>query len=119
MSWTLGEMSENEELSYSTAYRVFNVGALISWLFQVYVQISQMVGTRENKLSWLNKWNLVDYIHLLGVLELLLYSQFFVDDIPFGIQCNLMSVTSISLVLKAYDWLRIFETTGFYIYLIE
>ena len=58
---------------------------MLTWAFQLYAEVSQVVGTISQKKYILSFWNLNDLIHLLGVLELLLYSQFLENDIDFGL----------------------------------
>ena len=57
-------------------------------------------------------------IHLTLIFFLLLLNIWGIEEVGLDIVSILAALTLFSLFIKCYEWLRIFEKTAFYIYLI-
>ena len=64
-------------------------------------------------------WNWVDITSNLGTLLIITLTIFELEWIPMKTLTLLAAVTSCLLVGKLADWLRLFETTSFYIQLVS
>ena len=63
-------------------------------------------------------WDINDLIHILIVLIMHFAHIFGVDKIGLNLSSILAAFGGFSLIIKFYEWLRIFEMPSFYIYLI-
>ena len=64
-------------------------------------------------------WNVNDLVGLALILCIVLTSMLEKSWIPIEKLRILASIASCSQILKAYDWMRLFEGTAFYILLIS
>ena len=88
------------------------------WIYLVYNEIKQV--KRAGPVNYLKAyWNIVDLINYLLTPLVILFSFEPFDLIEIEIVRVVASVASSFLVLKFYDWLRLFEKTAFFILLLE
>ena len=64
-------------------------------------------------------WNWVDITSNLGTLLIITVTIFELEWIPMKTLTLLAAITSFLLVSKLNDWLRLFETTSFYVELVS
>ena len=82
---------------------------------QLRLECYQLIGL-ENKMEYFSSfWNMIDLTGLLLTLTIVFLS-FFLNDI--GLLSVLTSFASFFLLIKVFDWLRLFEQTAFYILLV-
>ena len=74
----------------------------------------------ENKLDYFKSlWNINDCVSLSLTLTTVLTSVFRHPALPMELLRPMASIASCTLIIKLFDWLRLFEKTAFYILLLS
>ena len=99
---------------------------MVLWVYQIYLEIVQLLNGRpmcknvfEHAKGYLTQfWNFNDLFHL--TLTAIFVIVAIKDDNTIAVynMVILAAVNSLSMSLKTFDWLRLVETTAFYINLI-
>ena len=88
------------------------------WIYLVNAEKKQVM--RSGIVSYLKSyWNYVDIFNYLFTPIVILLSFEPLDLIEIEVVRIIASVASSFIVLKFYDWLRLFEKTAFFILLLE
>ena len=100
--------------------------SFICWAVQAYMEVWQHLSNKNSKktvfLNFFTKlqfFNKNDLIHLTLIIFLLILNIWGIEKVGLDIVSVLAALTIFSLFIKCYEWLRIFEKTAFYIYLIS
>lgn len=117
----LDNRSENED-SMSRGWVVsFGIVTTILWFYQMYLEMAQIRSEGLSTNYFFNVWNINDFIHLFMIMVLMVNALLRLSEangFDFTVDCVISAIVTLSLMLKLYDWLRLFEKTAFYILLI-
>ena len=90
----------------------------IDVVFLMMITFFEFKHAKDSGLDYLNRWNIVD----LGALILSWFVTICIivraENLGFSTLRILACFASLFLLVKLYDWMRIFDATGFYIQLI-
>ena len=96
------------------------------WMYQIYLEFIQLVNgqpkcrdiTEQAKSYFTQFWNFNDLFHLTLTAIFVIIAIKDDDTISVYYMTIIAAVNSLSMSLKTFDWLRLVETTAFYINLI-
>ena len=112
------EGDENETHT-DLMYWVLGGITFVLWCNQMRNELHQIAGLK-NKCEYLTDvWNINDFISLVLTLIIVLTSVEHEPLIAIGHLRALAAVASCTLMVKVFDWLRLFENTAFYILLVQ
>jgi len=117
----IGLDEETEESSEIAIKRIAcGITLLCLVIYSLWIESMQIASMKEGKRSdyFLNPWNLVDNAGLLMTFLITVLTLTERDWISMEYLRCIASFASIFLVLKLYDWLRLFESTAFYVALV-
>jgi hypothetical protein len=81
---------------------------------------SYQISALENKLDYFKGlWNMNDFIGLSFTIIIILTSVPRNTILPLELLRPMAAIASCTLLIKVFDWLRLFEKTAFYILLVE
>ena len=93
---------------------------LVQWVYQVYNELVQFLQKDEKIEHFYSLWNWVDLVGLGGNLFIIIVGVFNDGETIISIESIrvLASIVSLCIFVKLFDWLRLFESTAFYILLV-
>ena len=92
---------------------------LVLWSYFVFLEIKQ-IAALEKKLYYFKRfWNWNDIVGLSLTLIVLISSVTYEPLLPIENLRLMAAIASCSLMIKVFDWLRLFEKTAFYILLVS
>ena len=92
---------------------------LVLWSYFVYLEIKQITAL-EKRLDYFKRfWNWNDIVGLSLTLIVLISSVTYEPLLPIDNLRLMAAIASCSLMIKVFDWLRLFEKTAFYILLVS
>ena len=93
---------------------------LVQWVYQVYNEFVQFLQKDEKIEHFYSLWNWVDLVGLGGNLFIIIVGVFNDGETIISIESIrvLASIVSLCIFVKLFDWLRLFESTAFYILLV-
>ena len=99
----------------------FAIVTTILWFYQMYLELAQIRSEGLSTNYFFNVWNINDFIHLFMIMVLMVNALLRFGDangFEFIADAVISAIVTLSLMLKLYDWLRLFDKTAFYILLI-
>lgn len=88
------------------------------WCYMVYLETKQIASLHKKMDYFKNLWNWNDLISLSITLLVLISSVTYEPLLPIAYLRLAASIASCTLLIKVFDWLRLFEKTAFYILLV-
>lgn len=99
--------------------KVIGISALPFLALSIRVEFKQMMS-QEQKLDYFKEFfNWIDISGMLLTLAILFLTLLEIEWLSFGSLRLMASLATWSLLIKAYDWMRLFDSTSFFILLIE
>ena len=92
---------------------------ILLWCYLVRLEIKQIRGLSKRRDYFKRFWNWNDLIGLSLTLIIVATSLTPETLLPLGELRIMAAIASCTLLIKMYDWLRLFENTSFYILLVE
>lgn len=89
----------------------------LSWLRIVIEEVRQLKDNLE--IYFTSIWNYFDMVHLTLTMVILSFNSVGSEAIAVEDQRAMAAIIVFFLMLKAYDWFRLFQSTAFYIMLIQ
>ena len=90
----------------------------VLWSYFVYLEIKQ-IAALEKRLDYFKRfWNWNDIVSLGITLIVLVSSVTYEPLLPIENLRLIAAIASCALLIKVFDWLRLFEKTAFYILLV-
>ena len=98
---------------------MIGVVALILLFVSFWIEVAQ-IKNEENKCDYFSiVWNWIDLCGLFLTLVIFVLTLVEINWLEVETMRVIASLASCSLLIKLYDWLKLFEKPGFYIRLIE
>ena len=107
---------EQDEDSNSVGLSIFCFVVLCFWVSQAYIEVCQIKSQKAD--YFCNAWNYLDLVGLLLVLFVLFQTGLRVEIIAVEQLRVLAAFASCFILVKMFDWLRLFEETAFYVLLV-
>ena len=108
--------SASDDESPSAAIILSAVVTLALWVRQTYLEVRQAIS---EGLGYINFWNMIDFSGLILVFLILLMTSTKVAIMPVESQRIVAAFACCFTLIKLFDWLRLYEDTGFYVRLVQ